>query len=85
MSQGSEVIGTHLRGHPVTEVHDGDVVGLWPLVHTQVAPQTVLQLRERERESERAGERERVRGGRGGRRGAGGGRGRGRDEGGSWG
>lgn len=38
--------GTHLWCHPMTEVQDGDVVGVRPLVQTQVTLQKVLQLRE---------------------------------------
>lgn len=37
---------THLRCHPVTEVKDGNVVSVWPLVETQVSLQRVSQLRE---------------------------------------
>lgn len=38
--------GSNLRCHPMTEVQDGDIVGVRPLVQTQVTLQKVLQLRE---------------------------------------
>lgn len=38
---------SNLWGHPVTEVQDGDVVIIWPLIQTQVALQGVFQLTKR--------------------------------------
>ena len=44
---------TDLWRHAMTEVHDGNVVGVRPLVQTQVVSQAVLQLEKRDRDNNR--------------------------------
>ena len=44
---------TDLWCHTMTEVHDGNVVGVRPLVQTQVVSQTVLQLEKQETDNNR--------------------------------
>lgn len=39
----------NLRRHAVTEVQNGDVVRVWPLIHTQIWPQAIPQLHKKKK------------------------------------
>lgn len=38
------LLKTHLRCHPMADVHDGDILCIWPLIKTQISLQGILQL-----------------------------------------
>lgn len=43
LTQGSPE-DTHLGSHPMTYVHDGDILCIWALIKTQISLQGILQL-----------------------------------------